>query len=185
MTPSLDLWLDYGALQALGPAPDAGPGPHSTVSAAAIFQGSETEAARLRGKHVLVGLTRIGSIDQHTTPLGLASGVPGVMIQALAADNLLAGRVLSEPQWSHLLVTVFLIAVALLALARFFLSSASAMAAAGLLIVLVPIGFSWAVFESFGLIVGGATPAVGAFLAVAPVLYGRIAAIRRELADVR
>ncbi len=186
MTPSLDLWLDYGALLALAEAaPGSDPGPDSTVSAAALFQKAETEAARLRDKHVFVGLTRIGAIDRHTTPLALESGSPGVLIQALAADNLIAGRVLSSPQWAKDLLTVFLIVLAALALARFLLSSAPAMAAAGLLLVLAPIVVSWIAFESFGLLIGGGTPAIGALLAVSPVLYGRIAAIRRELADAR
>lgn len=186
LTPSLDFWIDFGALGAMGAPPQgAAPSGANTVSAASIFQGDEGELARIADRHVFIGLTRIGAIDQHTTPMGFESGVPGVLIQALAADNLVAGRALAEPSWARIAVTGFLTALGLLALLRFLITSAPALAGLGLGLIAAPLLLSWAAFEFGGMVVGGATPAIGAFLAVSPVLYGRIAAIRRELATAR
>ena len=174
LTSSLDFWMDFGALPALSaPAEGLTRSGAETVSAAAVFQENEAELARLKDRHVFVGLTRIGAIDQHTTPLSFEAGVPGVVIQALAADNILSGRALAEPGWARLAVTLFLVALGVLALARFLMTSAPALAGFGLILIAAPVVLSWAAFEFGGLIVGGATPAVGAFLAVAPVLYGR------------
>lgn len=186
LTPSLDFWMDFGALKALSPAPpDTAPEGAQTISAASVFLENEAELARIKDRHVFIGLTRIGAIDQHTTPMSFEAGVPGVVIQALAADNLLAGRALAAPSWARQAVTLFLIALGALALVRFMMTSAPALAGLGLGLIAAPLALSWASFEFGGLIIGGATPAIGAFAAVAPVLYGRIAAIRRELANAR
>ncbi|MEL6794801.1 MAG: CHASE2 domain-containing protein, partial [Pseudomonadota bacterium] len=186
LTSSLDFWMDFGALEAMGPAA-AGEAPQGarTISAASIFQGDAAERARIRDRHVFIGLTRIGAIDQHTTPMSFEAGVPGVLIQALAADNLISGRALAEPAWARLAVTGFLIALGALALVRFLMTSAPALAALGFALIAAPLALSWAAFAIGGMVIGGATPAIGAFLAVSPILYGRIAAIRRELATAR
>ncbi|MEO1613432.1 MAG: SpoIIE family protein phosphatase, partial [Pseudomonadota bacterium] len=178
--------MDFGALEAMGPAA-AGEAPQGarTISAASIFQGDAAERARIRDRHVFIGLTRIGAIDQHTTPMSFEAGVPGVLIQALAADNLISGRALAEPAWARLAVTGFLIALGALALVRFLMTSAPALAALGFALIAAPLALSWAAFAIGGMVIGGATPAIGAFLAVSPILYGRIAAIRRELATAR
>lgn len=182
MTRSLALWLDFGALDALGPA---GTGPARMVSAAAVLQRDEAEIARLRGRHVILGLARLGAIDQHTTPLASETGSAGVVIQALAADNLLAGRVLLEPDRAQEVALAYAFMIALLALARFGVSSIAGMAAIAGATVAAPIAISWAAFEFAGVILFGATPALAALLAAAPVLYGRVAALRRALAIAR
>jgi serine phosphatase RsbU (regulator of sigma subunit) len=155
------------------------------VSAAALFQGDPAEAARLRDRHVIVGLTRLGSIDQHTVPLATESGTPGVMIQALGADNLVAGRVLSQPAWLSYVLTGFMIVIALLALIRFGVTSVTAMVAIGFTLIIGPVIASWAAFEFAQTVFFGATPALAAFLGGLPVVYGRISSIRRDLADAR
>lgn len=187
LTPSWGLWLDFGALDALGPQSekDLAVDHAGTVSASSLFQDEAAEAMRLTDRHVFIGLTRVGSIDQHTTPLAADSGTPGVLIQALAADNLLAGRVLDKPAWVNLLVICFMIMIAVLALVRFGATQISTMAAIGAALIAGPIIVSWAAFEFGGLIVFGATPALAAFLGGAPVVYGRITAIRRDLAVAR
>lgn len=187
MTPSFGLWLDYGALAALRTQTGADlPENHAgIVSAAALFQGDPAEAARLRDRHVIIGLTRIGAIDQHTTPLASESGTPGVLIQALAADNLVAGRVLSQPAWLSYVVTAFMVLVACLALIRFGTTSVTTMVGIGVLLIAGPIVASWIAFEFAQTVFFGAKPAIAALLAGAPVVYGRISAIRRDLADAR
>ncbi|MEX2520101.1 MAG: SpoIIE family protein phosphatase [Paracoccaceae bacterium] len=182
LTPSLALWLDFGALEGLGPE---GTGPARMVSAAALFQHDEAEAARLAGRHVILGLTRLGSIDQYTTPLANESGAPGVLIQALAADNLLTGRVLEEPEWARTAAIIYAGFAAFLALIRFGGVSVTALVGFGILSVLAPFAASWLAFTFAGLVLFTATPALAALLAGAPVIYGRVAALRRDLTDAR
>ncbi|MEM8753317.1 MAG: CHASE2 domain-containing protein, partial [Pseudomonadota bacterium] len=182
MTPSFGLWLDFGALRALGPG---GEGPSRMISAAAVFQGDPDETARIEGKHAVVGYTRLGGIDQHTTPLAAESGTPGVLIQALAADNLIAGRVLAAPAWGRHLGLGFAAAAALLALVRFGARNLARLTAIGVALIAAPVAASWLAFEFGGTILNGATPAIAATLAWTPVLFGRIVAIRRDLATVR
>lgn len=185
MTGGLGLWLDFGALAALGPHGDERAEGVRLVSASALFRGDRAEAARLAGRHVIVGLTRLGAIDRYTTPLAGAAGAPGVLIQALAADNILTGRVLASPGWARLLVTGFAGLVALLALVRFGLTNLSLIVAAAAALAAGPLVASYAAFEFGGLVLFGATPAIAAALGGVPVILGRIFAIRRDLRDAR
>ncbi len=187
LTRSFGIWLDYGALPALGPqtADDLPPDHAGLISAAALFQGDPVDVARLKDRHVIIGLTRLGSIDQHTIPLAAESGTPGVMIQALAADNLIAGRILSEPAWVSYAITGFGLLIAGLALVRFGVTSVSAMVGIGFVLIVGPIFVSWAAFEFAQTVVFGAKSALAALLGGAPVVFGRISAIRRDLADAR
>lgn len=184
MTPGFDLWLDFGALAALGKSGGKASG-SEIVSAADVFGKDTEQLSRLKNRHVFIGLTRVGAIDQHTTPLSFESGVPGVLIQALAADNIVSGRVLWEPAWARDAVSLFLILMAGLAVIRFLATNAPTLTAIGAALIVAPIAVSWAAFEFGQTVIGGATPAIGAFLAFAPVLYGRISAIRGELASAR
>lgn len=182
LTESLALWLDFGALPGLGPD---GAGPARMVSAAALFQGDAAEAARLRGRHVILGLTRLGSIDQHTTPLAGQSGAPGVLIQALAADNLLAGRTLLAPDEARDAALGYAGLMAVLALIRFGGVSVSLLVGFGLATAAAPALAGWAAFTFGGLVLPATMPALAALLAGAPVVFGRVATLRRQLAEAR
>lgn len=182
LTPSLALWLDFGALDALGAE---GTGAARMISAAALFQGDADERARIEGRHVILGLARLGAIDQYTTPLASATGAAGVVIQALAADNILAGRVLGQPVWARNAALAYAVFVAFLALIRFGGVSMTVLVGFGGLTVLAPLAASWAAFEFGKSVILAATPALAALLAGAPVVYGRISALRRDLAEAR
>lgn len=182
LTPSLAFWLDFGALHALwdDPASDA-----RIVSAAALFQGDQGELERLEGRHVILGLTRLGAIDQHTTPLATQASAPGALIQALAADNILAGRALAEPVWAQDLALAYAVFVAMLALITPGAAPVSMLAAVGVLVTLAPVAASWVAFEFANVILFGATPALAGLMASGPVLIGRVGALRRDLAEAR
>ncbi len=182
LTPSLGLWLDFGALPGLGAE---GTGPARLVSAAALLQGDVAEAARLTDKHVLIGLTRLGSIDQYTTPLAREDGAPGVVIQALAADNILAGRVLRAPDWAEDAALAYAGFAAFLALIRFGGVSVALLIGFGMASAAAPILAGWAAFAFGGLVLSPTMPALSAILAGAPVVFGRVSAIRRQLAEAR
>ncbi|MEM7544439.1 MAG: CHASE2 domain-containing protein [Pseudomonadota bacterium] len=187
LTPSFGMWLDFGSLAALGPqtGDDLATDHAGTVSAASLFEDDADEIARLADRHVILGLTRLGAIDQHTTPMATETATPGVLIQALAADNLIAGRVLEQPPWGSLLTVGFMVLIGALALVRFGVTQITALGIIGVVLIIGPIFVSWAAFEFGGLVVFGATPALAAFLGGAPVVLGRIISIRRDLADAR
>ena len=186
LTPSFSFWLDFGAQPALGAHFGDGPKPpNSTVSAFDLMYGEVAAAERLAGRHVMVGMTRIGDIDRHTTPLVAESGVPGVVIQALAADNILTGRALSQPVWTGLAGLVLSGVVILLVLFRFGVTSLAAMSAIVLFLIALPFAYSWFAFEFQKQVVFAALPGLAAFLAGSPVLYGRVSSLRRDLADAK
>ena len=63
LTPSFSFWLDFGALPALVTHFDDSPAPpHSVVSALDVYNFEPEALGRLKGKHVMVGMTRIGDI---------------------------------------------------------------------------------------------------------------------------
>lgn len=80
---------------------------YPAYSAAAVIQselrvreGGEPvlDAAALRGRHVLVGVSAPGLLDQRPTPVRHVS--PGVLVHATILDDLLAGGFLREaPRW--------------------------------------------------------------------------------------
>lgn len=183
---SFSFWLDYGALPALvshvgeGPAP-----PHSVISALDVYTFESDALARIAGKHVMLGMTRIGDVDQHTTPLATESGTPGVVIQALAADNILTGRAMAKPAWADRAGLGFVGVMALLALLRFGFGSVGALSLILLVLIVTPIAFSWYAFEHRAEIVFPALPAFAAVLAGLPVFLGRVSSLRRDLADAR
>ena len=185
LTPSFTYWLDFGALNALdAPKPGDEPGPHSTVSALDVMLKDQAALARLGGKHVAIGLTRLGDVDLHATPLASVSGTPGVVIQALATDNILSGRALAQPAWGGYAGWIIAWLMAALALARFFTASLYGLTAIVAAVVALPALASWAAFEFWGVVLFSATPALSAAFAVFPIFFGRIfAVIRSWLAD--
>lgn len=186
LTASFSFWLDFGALPALithtgeGLAP-----PHSVVSALDVYNFEPDALARIAGKHVMIGLTRIGDIDRHTTPLAAESGTPGVVIQALAADNILTGRALDQPALADRVGKAFAGLMILLALLRFGFGSVGALSIILLILIAAPVAFSWYAFEFRAEVVFPALPALAAVLAGLPVFLGRISSLRRDLADAK
>ena len=186
LTPSFSFWLDYGALPALsthfgdGEAP-----PHSVVSALDVFNLTPEALSRLKGKHVMLGMTRIGDTDRHTTPLAAESGTPGVVIQALAADNILTGRALDKPAWAERAGLIFAGLMILLAIFRFGVGSLGALSVIVVIIIAAPFAFSWYAFEHRAEVIFPALPGGAALLAGLPVFLGRVSSLRRDLADAK
>ncbi|MEM7268673.1 MAG: CHASE2 domain-containing protein, partial [Pseudomonadota bacterium] len=198
LTSSYSFWIDFGALAALdAPQIGAEASDHSVIPAIRLMEedgladgadGDPTTGpwgARLHDKHVLLGLTLIGGIDRHTTPLAAETGTPGVVIQALAADNMLTGRTLAQPDVTTYAMRAFAVLMALFAFLRFGFSNMAALSAVGLVLIAAPVVASWAAFEYLQTILMPATGSIAAFLAFAPVIYGRVSTIRRELADAK
>lgn len=186
LTTAFSFWLDFGALPAL--STHAGPGetpPHSVVSAHDVFNLDPEALSRLSGKHVMLGMTRIGDIDRHTTPLAAESGTPGVVLQALAADNILTGRALDKPAWADRAGLVFAGLMICLAILRFGFGALGVLSVIVLFCIAAPFVFSWYAFEYRAEVVFPALPGVAALLAGLPVFLGRVSSLRRDLADAR
>lgn len=183
---SFSFWLDFGALPALvthtgeGQAP-----PHSVISARDVYNFEPDALARIAGKHVLIGLTRVGDVDQHTTPLATETGTPGVVIQALAADNILTGRAIDQPAWADCAGQVFVGLMILLALLRFGFGSVAVLSIILLFFIAAPIAFSWYAFEYRAEVAFPALPTLAAIFAGLPIFLGRVSSLRRDLADAK
>ena len=182
LTSGFSFWMDFGALPGLVTHYDPGPPPpNSVVSALDVFNLAPEALDRLTGKHVMVGMTRIGDIDRHTTPLAAESGVPGVVLQALAADNILTGRALSKPAWDETAAKLFVGLMILLALLRFAFSSLALLTILGVTLIAAPFAISWYAFEYRAEVIFPALPGLAALLAGLPVFLGRVSTIRRDL----
>ncbi|MGB1213600.1 MAG: SpoIIE family protein phosphatase [Pikeienuella sp.] len=189
LTSSLSLWLDFGALPRLSRAPvdDTTPVTQRTtiLSADDVLDKDPDHLARIAGKHIVIGLTRLGEIDQHTTPLGFESGTPGAVIQALAADNIFAGRGLDQPPWLTTATATFVGLIALGALLRFGVVLLPLLTFVSAVLLALPIAASWFAFEFKGLVYLPMTATMAAFLGTIPIVFGRMQAIRRDLAEAR
>jgi serine phosphatase RsbU (regulator of sigma subunit)/CHASE2 domain-containing sensor protein len=76
-------------------------GPHDParfVSAADVLAGT-VDAERIKGKLVLFGLTGIGLLDQHATPLG--ERMYGIEVHAQVLENIFDGNLLRRPRWAR------------------------------------------------------------------------------------
>jgi adenylate cyclase len=83
-------------------------GSFATVSIADILEG-RADAARLRGRVVLIGNTAKGIGDVRVTPYGTL--FPGVEVRANIIENLIEGDFLQRPDWMSLVDIAALLAV--------------------------------------------------------------------------
>jgi adenylate cyclase len=82
--------------------------PSRFISAADVLDGG-ADAAELERKLVLVGVTGLGLIDYHSTPLG--ERMPGTEIHAQILENVFDGALLMRPRWATW-IEVFALVVA-------------------------------------------------------------------------
>lgn len=90
-----ELWLKYAIRD-----------PRRTISAARILDG-EFDPTDIRHRHVFIGATAAGLLDQRATPLD--PSVPGVEIHAQALEQMLAGDHLTRPSYVTGLEISFLV----------------------------------------------------------------------------
>lgn len=102
------------------------------VSAADVLA-DRIDAARIRGRTVLIGSTAAGTGDSHPTPVDRR--VPGVFLHAVAADALLSQTYLLRPAWAT--GAEFVAALLCLALATVLLAGHSLRRYAGVTVVIV------------------------------------------------
>ena len=139
------LWINFG-------------GPKTTVhriSAGDILK-DKIPAERLKNKIVFMGTTAAGIGDRHTTPM--RTSFPGVEIQAVVAENILAGRFITQPGWSRM-IELLLIVCGGLTLSLFFMPRNPLWGLLGA--ALLGMGFWWGamwLFKAKGLFISPLMP---------------------------
>lgn len=155
--------------------------PARYISAADLFAGT-VPADAVRGRIVLVGTPVIGLGDVRATPLDPA--VPGVEVQAQVLEQLLAGRLLSRPDWAYgaeIFATVLLLSLLAYGIPRMPPALAAALTGAG---VAVMAAGTWVAFTRYALLLDPALPSlilVGAYLAGASSLWRSERRAQREV----
>lgn len=165
------IWLRYSAHSA-----------ERFVSAAALFEG-RVDAAMIRDKLVLVGVSGLGLLDYKLTPLG--EEVPGVELHAQLIEQIFDGSYLTRPVWAAWLeLAVLLVGGALLIwlvpAARVRSSVAVAFA---LLAVIAALGAGG--FAVPGLLIDAAWPALGLAALFAALLAATLAEADRQRRQLR
>jgi adenylate cyclase len=158
-----ELWLWYGHDK-----------PGRYVSAKDVLDPAKTAAVRplVDGQIVFVGSSAAGLFDTRTTALGEV--VPGVSIHAQAAEQIIAGRFVSRPDWATGLEIVATILLGAALTALLLVAGARFAAIAGGLAGAAAIGGSWLAFQRFGLFIDPVYPLIGAlatYLAVTGILH--------------
>jgi diguanylate cyclase (GGDEF)-like protein/PAS domain S-box-containing protein len=97
-----DFLIDYGIR----------PGTVSTISYIDVLNGNPDAVAKLNGKKVLVGATALELGDRFNVPRGQV--VPGVLLQALAAESILQGRTLRPTSFLISLAEIAIIVVVMM-----------------------------------------------------------------------
>lgn len=88
---------------------DYGAGEIDRLSFEAVYR-NQFDAAKVRGRAILIGATALELGDEFATPAGTRSGV---YLHALAAENMLTGRTLRVPSHGLTLVLTVMLAIAL------------------------------------------------------------------------
>ena len=141
-----ELWLKYAARD-----------PRRTISATRILDG-DFEPTEVQHRHILIGSTAVGLLDQRATPLDRS--VPGVEIHAQALEQMLAGDHLTRPSYVTGMEIAFLsLAGAVVAwlVAR---SGAVAGAAIALGATAAIVAASWLAYKHAGVLIDPVWPSV-------------------------
>jgi serine phosphatase RsbU (regulator of sigma subunit) len=159
-------------------------GPHDPtrfVSAEDVLSG-RVDAAPLRGKLVLIGVTGLGLLDFQATPLG--ERIPGVEIHAQILEQVFDRVYLHQPTGAALIEAALLLAagVALIALVPRVRAHWSALLLAGLLALLAVVGL--AAFKG-GTLIDVAGPALGTLAVFGALLGATLAEADRQRRSLR
>lgn len=164
---------------ATGPEADIRPryslrDPARVISARAVLDGS-VPPGEIAGRIVFVGALAVGLGDVRATPLEPV--VPGVEVQAQIAEALISGSLLSRPDWAKGLERIVALVVFASTMLMLFLAPMAASALFAPLLVAMLFAASFYMFETYGLLIDPAYPAlvgIGAFV------IGTVASLWRE-----
>ncbi|HEX9626589.1 MAG TPA: SpoIIE family protein phosphatase, partial [Acidiferrobacterales bacterium] len=148
---------------------------------AADLLGGTVDAALLRDKFVLLGVTGQGLVDQPVTPRG--DRIPGVEIRAQLLENIFDGSWLYRPGWVHWVESALFLLMSV-AFVRRIPRGTPAQAFGLLAAVLVAAGLAGLVAFNAGLLLDTASAAAGATLVFTLVLGAVLAESQRQRRDL-
>ncbi len=169
------MWIRYSGMQ-----------PARMISAAAILDGDAADAdlrRRIDGHFVLIGATAPGLGDIVATPM--SASVPGVEVHAEILEQVIAGTMLTRPDWAAGAerATAWAVGLLIAGIVILFAYGWAAIAAVAVLVT-IPV-FSFLAFDRFDVILGPTVPilaALGAWVSAAAVDY---LGARRERREIR
>lgn len=164
---SLSVPIDRHGQALLRTAPRAADYP--AVSAVDILNGRFSSDA-FAGRVVFLGSSAIGLNDYHRT--AAASRMPGLLIQAATAENLLHAGFVRQPSWSPYAATVAALLVAAALACLFTWSNSIVLLLGGVVAGLLPCAASLLLFLRTGMFVSAAVPV----LVASGLLAGGVAA---------
>jgi adenylate cyclase len=171
--PDGQFWIYYSAVDPL------------TVSAKDLLADPPTEsaAASIAGKIVLVGTSALGLRDLVATPMSVS--MPGVAVHAEIIDQIVGGAFLARPDWAQgaELLAAALLGILLLAIAR--RGGALASSATAAILIAVAFGASWAAFATQHLLLDPLLPALSVALVFAVTMPLLLRLIDRERQFIR
>ncbi len=144
------------------------------ISAAALFDAKKAEEIRplIDGHIVFVGSSAAGLLDAKVTALGEL--VPGVMIHAQAAEQILAGQFLSRPDWANGFELISTAAYSILVACLLTVVGARFVAPVIATVIGAIVVGAWVAFVRYGLLLDPiytAATALAVYVAVSAVLY--------------
>ena len=131
--------------------------PERYISAADLFAG-KVAVDEIRGRIILVGTPVVGLGDVRATPLDAV--VPGVEVHAQILEQLLAGKLLSRPDWgrgAELFATLLLLTLLALSLRRMSPLLAAVLSGGSMAGMAAT---SWIAFSRYGLLLDPALPSL-------------------------
>lgn len=142
------------------------------VSAWSVLSGADDAGLRplIDGHAVFVGTSATGLYDHRVTPLG--DSVPGVLVQAQALEQILAGEHLRRPDWADPLEWAWMLALAgLTTLVAVLCAPITALCYGGAMAALTCVG-AWIAFSRGGVLLDPTSScATGLFLYVSMISF--------------
>ena len=141
-----ELWLKYAVRDQ-----------RRTISAGRILDGN-FETTDIQHRHIFIGATAAGLLDQRATPLD--SSVPGVEIHAQALEQMLAGDHLTRPPYATGFEIAFLVAAG--ALVAWLVARSGAVVGAVIAgaATAAVVAMSWLAFKRVGVLIDPVFPAL-------------------------
>ena len=142
--------------------------PDRYIPAKDIVAGS-FDAAKLRGKMVILGASATGLRDIRATPVDDA--VPGVEVHAQLLESILTNTLLTHPGWGDLAERAAVVLIGLLMIFGFVLVGAKWTIVLFAVVAGAMFGGSWYLFSAKGMLLDASYPVLAAFLIYVVVTY--------------
>jgi adenylate cyclase len=169
--PDGGIWLKYRPSE-----------PKSFISALSVLSG-EVPPEEIEGRIILIGSSAPGLLDLRATPLDAA--VPGVEIIAQSIEHVIAGRMLTRPDYALALEQFVLIVFGVLIALVLAKVSARAAGLTGLFAIMSLVVGGWLAYDHLGLLLDPLFPALALLLLLAVATFYVYRQVEVQRAEVR